>query len=173
MYHMLQKCSYIRVLEVFFKEPTRVHFIREISRKINLATTSIRNYIKELEKEGLIKKEYQKPFMGYIAQRDNEKFIHYKQIYNLYSLLELKNKLINDLGPKIIILFGSYQKGEDRENSDIDLLVLSKVKNSMNLKKFEDTLKRKIHITFVSKIKYLDEGMQNNIKNGWVLYGKI
>jgi DNA-binding MarR family transcriptional regulator len=47
---MVQKCSLIKVSEVFFAEPTTTHFIKEISKKINLAPTSVRKNIKDLLK---------------------------------------------------------------------------------------------------------------------------
>ena len=81
---MVQKCSYMKVLGVFFREPTRIHFIKEISRKISLAPTSVRVYFKDLEKEGLIIKKKSKPFDGFVANKENEKFISLKQVYNLF-----------------------------------------------------------------------------------------
>ena len=170
---MLQKCSYMRVLEVFFKEPTKVHFIREISREIKLATTSVKKHLLEIEKEGLIKKKIQTPFEGYITNKEDENFLQYKQIYNLYSLIDLKAKIINEIGPKAIILFGSYQKGEDREESDIDLVIISKVKHALNLEKYEKILQRKIHITLIGSLDELEESVKNSVRNGWKLYGKI
>lgn len=170
---MIQKCNYNRVLEVFFKEPTKIHFIREVSRKISLAQTSVRKHIKELEKEGLIIKKVSHPFDGLIANRENEKFLFYKQVYNFFSLFDIKKEIIYKIAPKAIIFFGSYQKGEDIEWSDIDLLIISKVKKEINLEKYEKKLLRKLHITFVKTINELDESVKNNIKNAWVLYGKI
>jgi len=170
---MLQKCSYSRTLEFFFKEPTKIHFIKEIGKKISLAPTSIRNRIEELEKDGLIIKKESRPFNGFIANREGDKFLFYKQVYNLYSLFSLKEEIIQNIAPKTIILFGSYQKGEDIEESDIDLLVISKVKKEINLEKYEKKMMRKIHITFVKSLKEIDDNIKDNIKNGWVLYGKI
>ncbi|MEK6840949.1 MAG: nucleotidyltransferase domain-containing protein [Nanoarchaeota archaeon] len=170
---MIQKCNYLRVLEIFFKEPTKIHFIREIGKKISLAQTSVRNYINEMEKEGLIIKKESKPFDGFVSNRENEDFISLKQAYNLYSLNNLKKVLIHNLGPKAIIFFGSYQKGEDIENSDIDLLVVSRIKKDINFGKYEGNIMRKIHITFVKDINNLGENLKSNIKNGWILYGRI
>ena len=172
MYHMIQKCNYGRVLEIFFKEPTKIHFIREISKIISLAQTSVRNHIKEIEKEGLIIKKESNPFDGFVANRENEKFLSYKQIYNLYSLFDIE-KEIRESGPKAIILFGSYQKGEDIEESDIDILIISKVKKEINLEKYEKKLLRKVHLTIIKDINELDGNLKNNIKNGWIIYGKI
>ena len=170
---MVQKCSYLNVLEIFFKEPTKIHFIREISRKISLAPTSVRNYIQEMENKRLIIKKEAEPFNGFIANRENEDFISLKQVYNLYSLVDLKKAIIQKIGPRTLILFGSYQRGEDIENSDVDILIVSKIKNGISLERYEKNLLRKIHITFVKDINDLDENLISNIKNGWVLYGRF
>ena len=169
---MIQKCSYMGVLEVFFEEPTKIHFIREISKRISLAQTSVRNHVKELEKEELIIKKESKPFNGFIANRENGKFLFYKQVYNLYSLFDIKEMIIQEIAPKALIFFGSYQKGEDIEESDIDLIILSKIKKEINTEKYEKKLSRKLHLTFVKDIKELDKNVKDNIKNGWILYGR-
>ncbi len=170
---MIQKCSLLRVLEVFYKEPITIHFIREISREINLATTSVRNNINSLKKEELIIEKKSKPFNGYVANRDNEKFLFLKRAYNLSTLYELKEIIENSIHPLAIILFGSYSKGEDIEPSDIDILVLSKVKKEINLESLEKKLKRKINIIIVKDLKEFDKPMIKKIYNGIVLHGEI
>ncbi|MBI2043766.1 nucleotidyltransferase domain-containing protein [Candidatus Pacearchaeota archaeon] len=170
---MIQKCSLIAVLEVFFKEPTSIHFVREIGRKISLAQTSVRNHIKELEKNGLVVRQESKPFDGLVANRENEKFIFYKRVYNMHSLCDLKDSIVQLMHPRAIIVFGSYQRGEDMEKSDIDILVLSRVKKEINLKKFEKLLNRKININFVNNLKNLDLPLRINILSGLTLYGGI
>lgn len=170
---MIQKCSPIAVMKVFFKEPTSIHFIKEIGRKIKLAPTSVRNNIKDLVKAGLIIEKKAKPFDGFVANRDSQKFRDYKQVYNLYSLCEIKEEIVNKIGPKALVLFGSYQKGEDIESSDVDMFVLSKVKTELNLDKFEKELGRKIHITVSGELEDLDKNIRENIKKGWILYGSI
>lgn len=170
---MIQKCSLIRVAEVFFKEPTQIHFVREISRKIKLATTSVNNYVLDLKKEELILGKKSKPFDGLIANRDNEKFLYYKRAYNLYSLFELRRKIIGEIAPKAIVLFGSYQRGEDIETSDIDLLVMTKIVKKINLEKYEKELNRKVHLTFSENLDKLDKNIKENIKNGVILYGGL
>ena len=121
MYIMVQTCSYLKTLEVFFAEPTKIHFIKEISKKIGIAPTSIRNNIAQLNKDELIIPQESKPFNGYVANRDNEKFVFLKRVYNLYSLRKLKEYLEKNLFPKLAVVFGSYSIGEDIEDSDIDI----------------------------------------------------
>lgn len=170
---MEQKCSREKVLEMFFKKPLTIHFIREISREIDLATTSVKNIIKVLLEEKLIIVKKSKPFDGYIANRDNAKFLYYKRVNNLHSLFELKNKIIEELYPEAIVLFGSYSKGEDVETSDIDLLIISKVKKEIKLNKFEDELKRKINLMIVKNLDKIEKNILKKINNGIVIEGEI
>ncbi len=170
---MIHKCGYLQTLEVFFLEPTRIHFIRSISKKIGLAQTSVRNHIKFLLENKIILKKQSSPFNGYVANREDENFIFYKSIYNLSSLKNLKDFMINSCYPKAVILFGSYLRGEDIEESDIDLFVLSKNKRELDIKKFEGDLKRRINILFCDSLNKLDEKIQNKIRNGFVLEGEL
>lgn len=168
---MVQEYNYLRVLEVFFVEPTTIHFIKEISKRIKLAPTSVRNYIKKLLKNNLIKIEKSKPFDGFIANRDNNDFIFYKRVYNLYTLKELRDFLFESYYPKSIIVFGSYSIGEDVESSDIDVVLLSKTKKEIPLNKYEKKLRRTIHLLVVKDLKELSKNVRENVQNGIVLYG--
>src|SRR3989344_1902540 len=166
---MIQKCSLFAVTEVFFKEPTKIHFIREISRKVKLAPTSVRKHIQTLLKEEMIIKKKGAPFDGFVAHRDSEKFRFYKRAHNFASLFELKQLIVEELAPQEIRVFGSYSRGEDIEESDIDILILSKIKRELKYKEIEKKLERKIHCIFVSSFKELDKSLQENILRGWVL----
>lgn len=170
---MIQKNSTMKVLEIFFREPTNIHFIREMGRKIKLAPTSVKNNIKKLLKEELILEKKSKPFNGYIANRDNENFLFYKKMANIASIKDsgLLDFIVNSIYPKTIILYGSYLRGEDLESSDVDLLIISKAKKEINLKKFEHILKRKIHLMIKQDLKKLQKNLRTEIINGFVLYG--
>jgi len=167
---MVQKCSLIRTLEIFFIEPTTIHFIKEISRKIKLAPTSIRNNIKELLKNNLIKIKKTKPFNGFIANRESNSFIFYKRIYNLYSLKNLIDFLVESYYPKLVVVYGSYSLGEDIESSDIDIIII-KSNNEIKLGNFEKKLKRKIQIISINDLNELDINLKKKVLNGIVLYG--
>jgi predicted nucleotidyltransferase len=91
--------------------------------------------------------------------------------------LDLQNSgliylLEKELMPKSIVLFGSYFRGEDVEDSDIDLFVESK-RREMDLGKFENILKRKIQLHFSEKFKDYPPELKNSIINGIVLEGYL
>ena len=165
---ILQKCSIWKVAEIFFLEPTKVHYIKEISRKINLAHTSVKKHILELVKAGLAE-ETSQIFKGYKASRENPEFIFQKKISNLIMLKE--SGLLESLKehyPKSIILFGSYDKGEDIESSDVDIFVNSK-KLNLSLDKFEKYLNRTIHIIFKEEE---SRSLIESINQGSILFGE-
>jgi len=166
---ILQKCSLWNVAEVFFREPTKIHFIKEISKKINLAHTSVKNHLLVLIDLGFIEKVNSEPFKGYKAKRDNAEFIFYKKISNIINLKE--SGLVNTLKekyPKSIILFGSYDKGEDIESSDIDIFIDSK-KFQIDEKKPEKYLKRNIHLIFKDE---MSNSLKSSINQGTLLFGE-
>lgn len=154
---------------MFFIEPTKVHFIKEISKKINLAHTSVKKHILDLVELGIV--EYAKGdlFKGYKSKRENPDFIFYKKISNLIQLKE--SKLLNKLKekyPKSIILFGSYDKGEDIESSDLDIYIDSK-KFKIDLDNYEKILKRSIHLIFKEES---SNSLKESVKNGTILFGE-
>ena len=173
---MLQKSSILNTLNVFFEEPTRRHSLIDISRKISLAHTSVKKNIKGLIDLGFIKKEIEtkgtRKFPVYIANRSYKRFTQVKKINNLDSLLKsgLVEFLEEKLMPKCIVVFGSYSKGEDIEESDIDLFIESK-KTEINCIPFEKKLKRKIELHFKERFNDYSKELKNNILQGIVLNG--
>lgn len=172
---MLQKCSISKTIEIFFISPTKEHYLMDISKQAKLAHTSIKKNLETLKKEDLITesidKKGERDFPLYKANL-NSTFKKYKIIYNLNSMFE--SKLIEfiekTLTPKSIVLFGSYSRGEDTEDSDIDLFVECK-QEKIELKEFEKKLNRKIEIHFNENFKEYPKELKNNIINGMVLNG--
>ena len=168
MFTMEHKSSLLRVLEVFALEPMRIHYIKEIAKKIELAPTSVKLHIKYLLQNGIVLKKKGEIFSGYIANRDNSDFVFYKKIINLIKLKEsgLLNFLIESVYPNAVVLYGSYARGEDIETSDIDLLIITKAKKRIEVGKFEIILKRKIHLIIEENLKKLDlNALKKEIEN--------
>jgi len=174
---MLQNCTIWNVAKVFFDEPTKYHGLREISRKANLAHTSVKNHLKKLKEENIINEE--KEFQGdrtypkyKVSQSENYSF--YKKIDILSRIKEsgLLEFLEKKYAPDCIVLFGSASKGDDIETSDIDFYMQASEKK-VNLEKFESQLKRKIQLHFKQRIKDYPVELMNNIINGNILYGLL
>ncbi|MFH0875135.1 MAG: nucleotidyltransferase domain-containing protein [archaeon] len=169
---MIQKCSIWKVFCVFLENPTKKHHIREIGRKINLATTSVKKHVDSLIKEELILEKHDDIFKYYIGNFDNNNFRFYKKINNLLNLKKsgLIEYIEKTCSPDTIIMFGSYSKGEDIETSDIDLYVQSE-KYDVELNKFEKKLNKQIQLFFYSSINDVAVNLRNNIINGTKVSG--
>ena len=175
---MVQNYNTLSTTSVFFDFPTKNHYLKGISREIKLAHTSVKNDLIKLKKDNLIIEEIEikasRKFPTYKANLNGTNYRREKKIYNLKQIInsELIEFIEERLMPKSIILFGSYQKGEDIETSDLDLFVECK-KEELDLKKFERKLKRSIELHFSSHFNDLGKELKNNILNGVILFGYL
>jgi predicted nucleotidyltransferase len=170
---MIEKSTSEKVMEVFLDNPSTKFHLRELSRLLNLSMTTIISTTDELASNDLIIKEKGKVMTIVYANRESDWFRWYKKSANLFSAYssELVGYLIKEYThPKVIILFGSYARGEDIEKSDIDIAVITEKKLKIHLDKYEKKLKRKISIHEI-KIEKVSEEFKSNLKNGIVLEG--
>ena len=173
---MIDKNSISTILDVFFENPTKEFHARELSRKTGLSIFSVLEAIKKLSKEGLISVQ-KKGNMKIVRATSSVAFIRKKRtrnIGNVYDsgIVEYLNGAYDN--PEAIVLFGSYSRGDDVENSDIDIAIVTKENrdHKNNLDKFENILSRKISVHEID-LKKISKEFHNNIVNGIVLEGAI
>ena len=162
--------------EYFFVNPTKKLRVREIERTLKLPLPSVIRYCKELEKEEILTTIKTGNVVFYTSDRTSEKYLLEKKLFNVKSLYEsgLIEHLKIELSNPPIILFGSYTKGEDVEESDIDLYIETLSKKEIVLDKFERFLKRKIQIFRHKNLKEISNpNLANNIINGILLNGFV
>jgi predicted nucleotidyltransferase len=171
---MIQEYSRYKILQAFFDFPRRNLQVREISRLIGLAQPSVVLHLARLAKEGFVIREKKSIYFSYRANRDNEMFKLYKKMFLFVRLEEcgLLDYVYDSCMPDSIILFGSASKGEDIEESDIDIFVQAREKKT-NLDKYEKILNRKITLFFKEDFSKLSNELKNNILNGQVLRGYL
>lgn len=171
---MLHKENRAKIMELFFDFPREQFQLREISRKTKIAATSVKNYLDEFIKAGLILKIDKGIYPSFKSNRDNEEFRFYKKLNLLERLNE--SKLLEFLWekclPASIILFGSASIGEDIESSDIDLFIQTK-ETKLELKNFEKKFNRKINVFFEPDFSKISRELKNNILNGIILRGYV
>ncbi|MBW6462338.1 MAG: nucleotidyltransferase domain-containing protein [DPANN group archaeon] len=163
-----------KMLELFFNYPKEQFTIREIARRLNIAPPTSLRLVTNLTEKGYIQTKKHRHYTDVTANIENTEFIDFKKIYNLYSLSKLKTYLVKQLNyPQAIILYGSYSRGEDTEESYIDIFIVSSTKKEIDVNTYETELKRKIHIIKKSDFSILPKELKTNIINGIVLYGGI
>ena len=163
------------VLNVLFTKPSQIYHLRGLSVLTGLSTTSVSRVVSHLQKEQVITVEKTRITTNIRVDLNSMNYKFYKKLYNLYLLhkFEIVEKIVLSFRPKAVVLFGSYSKGEDMEGSDIDLLVLSSRRESIDLTRFERKLHRKINLVIVDSLDKSSSEFKNGVANGMVLYGYV
>ena len=151
------------ISEFFFKHPSATPHLRELARKCNISPAATVYVTKQLIKEKVLAQEKKGPLTIFTT---GEQFTQKKRIWNLEQLY--KTDIIQQLLPaQAIIVFGSFSRGEDWEESDIDMAVIQPKKNVSYNKKIANRTVQVLPIT-----RKLPKELQNNILNGIPLYGR-
>lgn len=175
---MLEKYSEWAVLRVFFDTPNERLGLREIGRRAEISHTSVKSHLEKLMEAGLIiekkEKKNTRTYPVYTTNAESSEFRHYRRLDILERVKTsgLLHFLEEKLTPDCIVLFGSASRGEDQEDSDIDLFVQAEEKD-LDLSKYEEDLSRKIQLHLKEDIREYPEELRNNIANGVVLHGYL
>jgi len=167
---MLIESNTQKFLSIIFRFPTKGFTVREIARLIKVSPPTGASIARILENKDLIKVKKERVQHKIFGNLEDEYFKQLKRIYNIFYLSGLTDFLVKNFNPNTIVVFGSYSKGEDTEDSDIDIFVDSVVNKEINLEKFEKELSRRIHL-HVNDIKKIPDDLKKNIINGIILYG--
>lgn len=171
--------AYQKVLLWFFSFPNDETTLNNLSEKLRISKTTANNVVSRLLKEGfLISKVIGKAWQIKCNQQHNYNYTR-KIGYNLNMVYE--SGIIREIhkvvdNPRAIVLFGSYRKGDDTENSDIDLAVEVLGEKEVEILKFglfqyfgyRKNVVVNLHTFSRNKI---DLNLFANIANGIVLEG--
>ena len=150
---------------------------RTLAKMLKVSPTAVAKSLPLLKKEELIKFEKGNNInLNFVSfNRDSEKAIFFKKTENLKMLYEvlLIQFLYNNVPGSTIILFGSYSKGEDTIQSDIDLAVIGYKDKNLNLAEFEKKLERKINVNYYESWQGINKHLKNNLLNGITLIGAV
>ena len=148
---------------------------REIAQLLKVSPTAVAKSLTLLNKNNLITIKKTKNINFVEFNGDERKAIKLKQAENLRNiyLSGLSDYLEENLAGGTIILFGSYSRGEDVKNSDIDIAVIERKEKPLKLKEFGLILNREIIVQFYDSWKNIHKHLKNNILNGIILAGSV
>ena len=170
----------IAIIAPFFESPGRTFHIREIAKLARISHTAARVHIRQMAKEGYLGIRPTRPYKTYQANTSSKKYLNLKRYYNMEKIREsgLVERLEHYYNFPVIVLFGSYAKAADDEKSDIDICVISPIKEIPEMEEAQKIIKRAISIHLFSAItwremKKKNPSMVNSICNGIVLSGQL
>ncbi|MEK6856595.1 MAG: nucleotidyltransferase domain-containing protein [Nanoarchaeota archaeon] len=168
-----------KLINIFVEDITGEFHVRKLARLVKKSPTTISKRLREFKRRGLILYRKEMGHSLFKANTESEEFRQLKIRYNIDKITKsgLINYLEKELNyPEAIILFGSFRKGEDIEKSDIDIAVITSIRNAPNLDKFEKILHHEISLFLFSrdkieKMKADNKELLNNLVNGIILTG--
>lgn len=131
MIHLYQKVIQLRVLRHFFDNPSERFYLRELARLLQISPMTVKRALDALLEDKLIVREEEKNQILYRANVENQAFRFAKISYNLAWLKErgVGEYILEKLpGVSSIVLYGSFAKGENDKQSDLDILTISLAK---------------------------------------------
>ncbi len=150
---------------------------RQIANFLEVSQPAVMKALPDMEEENLIKISQDKETKRWSIElnRDNYKVMQLKRVDNLRLIYEsgLADFLEKEFAGAAIILFGSYSRGEDIINSDIDIAVIGRKDKQIDLAKYEKDLERKININFYDSFKNIHKNLKENLCNGIMLAGSV
>lgn len=162
-----------KLLSYFFTNPDSRLYLREIAAILKEDPGNLSKELSRLEKEGIFGAE----------QRGNQKYFSLNKHYPLYKELEsiisktvglegvLKQLLGKISGIKVAFVYGSFAKGAQNGNSDVDLALIGLIDEDELIKELgniEKLLSREINYTLYSqndweRMKKMKDTFTNNI----------
>lgn len=137
------------LLGLFFNNPDEKYYLREIARHIGKDAAGIKRELDKLVKIGLLTGEKRGIQKYYSANRDSPVFSEMKGLIFKTTGAQgsIKAALSRLKGIQSAFLYGSYAKGAEKEDSDINLMVIGQVNiTELNdvVMGLEEKLKREI-----------------------------
>ena len=173
------KKSYLAIIYWFFAYPNMGVTLSDLASNLNISKTKAREIVLELVNQDFLIKEDLGKLWRISCNKGHIYNYTIKTSYNLWSIYmtnivyEIKKDIPN---ARAIILFGSYRKGDDDENSDIDIAVEVLGNEKPKIEEFgiisqlgyRKNIKINLYIFSRNKI---DLNLFNNIANGIILDG--
>jgi predicted nucleotidyltransferase/predicted transcriptional regulator len=170
---LFRKSTLMLIITLGRDAVTKFH-VRDLSRLLNYDVSLVSKNLKYLEQLGLVNREDVGNLVFYQADMNSALLKHMKICF---TLLEL-NELIRNIRPgcKVSILYGSCAKGEDSNESDVDLFVETLEKEEIKeiISQFQKKMNRRISPLVVTpneayQLKANDEYFYSSIFEGIIL----
>ena len=156
----------LKVLGLYRSDYKRALHLREISRETQVDVKAIQLQLKKLEKKNVLSSVLKGRNKEYSLNLSNSITKYYMILAETFSSISylvrnfLVKKIISEVGNQIegtIVLFGSFAKEEETEESDIDLFVITEKKiNESAFVTVGNLVGREITIKYTSKKRFLE-----------------
>lgn len=123
-----------KLLLVFFTNMDNRYYLREMAKMLEVDSTNLSRELKRLEDEGLFQSEFSGHQKYFFLNKTFPLFNELKSTINkTIGVPSILNSFFSNIpGIKRAFIYGSFAKGTDKQNSDIDVCLIVKM-NQFNL----------------------------------------
>jgi predicted nucleotidyltransferase len=145
--------NHLKVLSLFTRGFNREYYIREIPKLLGIGPRTAQLILNDLEEKGVLESETRGKIRTYRLKKGitTKEYLIFSEQYKTIVFLE-SHLLIKEIVEKIYenikgiaLIFGSYAKGTEKEDSDLDMLIIGK-HDEEAIKKVACTYGREISI---------------------------
>lgn len=160
------------ILKIFFTNPDKEYYTRELSKSHKLSVGNIHREFKKLLSLGILKTRNVGNIKLFSLNKQNPVHEELRNIfYKTEGVVKLLQDAIKDVSNiKAAFIYGSFAKGDERQDSDIDIFLIGNEidedKLIANISDLEDELFREINYTIYTETEYREE---KNKKDSFVL----
>jgi predicted nucleotidyltransferase len=164
----------MKLLTFLVRKKTEM-YEREISRSSGLSIGAVNQGLGELLREEILTRKKKGRMYFYTVNHELPLVKHFKVFLTIFELSSLIRKVRGQCDR--IVLYGSCAFGEDFEDSDVDILILSREKDFVKkeVEAFAKQFPRKISSTIINSSEWLslkkqDKAFYNEVNKGIELW---
>ncbi|HAM39729.1 MAG: hypothetical protein A2474_08120 [Elusimicrobia bacterium RIFOXYC2_FULL_34_12] len=150
-----------KILSFLAQNPDKEYFDRKISNLSGVSRAGTNFALRDLAKAGLVSREKRGRMYFYKVLAEDTFIKHFKILQNIIIIYHLVLK-IKELSLKIV-LFGSAGKGENTDESDVDIFIMTRSPDEIKKIIFEDKLREKIQYIINTPNEYIKLKKDNSI----------
>ena len=160
-------------LKEFLEKPNKKIHVRGYAKCIKVTPATASKILKIFAEKNILEREEIQNIHFY-KLKNNQLTRDLKIFYNIQKIRQIIPQLNEFFGKPTIVLFGSTSKGEDVEESDIDIYIKSEITKTQNTQELEKIIGKTLQLFIYKKITAIpNKHLQHNILNGIVLQGEI
>ena len=123
---------HFKILNLFTKGFDKEYYIREVNRLVNISPRTAKLILEDLEAKAIIESKIRRKIKTFKLKKSSKEYLILTEQYKKIVFLEsnhLINEIVQNINKKIEgigIIFGSYAKGIQKKNSDLDIFIIGK-----------------------------------------------
>ena len=134
-----------RILAVFIHDPYREFHLREVAEIADVSPSTAKRFLDFYEANGFLIRGRKANLALFKADVENNSFRLIKTAFFLFRARPLSGFLAEAYPGSSVVLYGSCARGEDGPESDVDILIVGRRAEKMDLMRYEGTLGKRIN----------------------------